>query len=285
LLCALLWTLLPAAQAWGPVGHEAVGAVADELLSRRAHAVVAELLQDDLDRNGQPSGRRTLAEVASWPDEIRGTDADRPHWHYDNRPVCEGGRETAWCRQGECATAQLQANLDILADAGRSRAERNVALKWVVHLVGDMHQPLHEADLAEGGNRIHVSARGRAHGRHEGGSLHAYWDTRLVTLALHAQDGEISASAMRRLIANAQALDPARVAAPPEAWAEESARIAREFALRVDGVSCELPRGGHGTLATVELPQEYVRQARGIVEERLELAGARLAAVLNARLQ
>jgi hypothetical protein len=247
------------------------------MLSRRARAVVAELLQDDLDRDGQPSGRHTLAQVAGWPDEIRGTAADHPHWHYDNRPVCDEGRERSWCAQGECATAQLQANLDIVADTGRSRAERNAALKWVVHLVGDLHQPLHEVGFAEGGNRIHLA---RAHRRHEHSppSLHAYWDTRLVDLVLHTEDGRVPDRSLRRLEAVARSLPAERTGAPEETWAGESNALARSIALGWEGESCAL---AHTDGAPLTLSSDYVRSALPVVQDQLALAGARLAVLLD----
>jgi uncharacterized membrane protein YgcG len=307
------------AVAWGPVGHEAVGAVADALLTPHTQAAVADLLADDRDRDGRFSGRRSLAEVAGWADEIRGGPGDHPHWHYDNRPVCGPPVEAgAWCPQGDCASAQLPALLATLADPGRPRAERNMALKWIVHLVGDLHQPLHAADLAEGANRIRVVPQGKSgrswdrggdgngggggsgdrggygggspggehHGRHghghSGESLHAFWDSHLVNLALHPDEGRIPAAALESLIRRARAEGTARVDAAPERWAEESNAIARDFALNIDGVDCSLGNGrGNGEEPQVRLSRAYVSKGRALVQERLALAGARLARVLN----
>src|ERR1700741_1507114 len=112
----LVWLSAPAS-AWGPLGHRAVGSVADALLSPGARAQVARLLADDRDRDGQPSGRTTLAEVSLWADEIRGTPADRPAWHYDDVPACgEIGREATWCPQQQCASATIEPLLAQLAD-------------------------------------------------------------------------------------------------------------------------------------------------------------------------
>ncbi len=80
--------LSQASSAWGPLGHHAIGAVAYAMLSADARAEVARLLLDDRDRDGNPSRRTTLAEVSVWADEVRGSDADRPKWHYDNMPLC-----------------------------------------------------------------------------------------------------------------------------------------------------------------------------------------------------
>ncbi len=285
-----------AAQAWGPVGHRAVGAVADRLLRPAARAAVLDLLADDRDAAGRYSGRHTLEDVANWADEIRGGPGDEPRWHYDDRPVCApAAAPDTWCVRGDCASAQLPVLLAVLADPQRPRAERNRALKWVVHLVGDLHQPLHAADLAEGGNQIRVRAAtgSRGHGgdrrRRDGESLHAFWDSHLVNLALHPDDGSIAAPALEKLLRRARGADAADVAAGPEAWAEESNRIAREVALELPGVDCALarpPGHEHGprTLVTVSPPRDYVARSRRIVQERLALAGARLAYLLNERL-
>jgi len=281
---ALLLALAPGlAAAWGPVGHRAVGAVADQLLSPSAQAAVTELLADDRDRDGRPSDRHTLADVANWADEIRGGPDDHPRWHYDDMPICErtGGAPT-WCARGECASAQLTAMLAVLADRHRSRAERNEALKWVVHLAGDLHQPLHAADLAQGGNKIHVAPYGRAQesGHPHGETLHAFWDSRLVTLALRPRDGTIAPGSLQRLLDLAREEDPATVAASPAQWAAESNEIARSFALNIEGIGCDAP-AGRGAAPTVTLSRAYVTRAKQIVEDRLALAGARLAHVLN----
>ena len=294
---AVLVVLAPGlASAWGPVGHRAVGAVADQLLSPAAQAAVADLLAEDRDRDGQLSGRHSLAEVSDWADEIRGGPGDHPRWHYDDRPICAGGQgPQSWCARGQCASAQISAMLAVLADEHRSRAERNEALKWVVHLTADLHQPLHAADLAEGGNRIRVASYGRSqerdsaseygHGRaRESESLHAFWDGPLVALALHTRGGVIPARSLQQLLQAARDEDPALVAAGPEQWAAESNELARSFALNIEGIGCD-PVQDPGATRTVRLSRAYVTHAKVVVEDRLALAGARLARVLNEALK
>ena len=113
---------VPCARAWGPQGHRTVGAIADRLLTPAARAAVAELLAGDLDKFGNPSGRTTLESVAVWADEIRGTAADRPRWHYDDVPVCGSAppRER-YCPDGECNSAQLERLTALLRD-GQGKA-------------------------------------------------------------------------------------------------------------------------------------------------------------------
>ena len=268
--------LSSSALAWGPLGHRAVGGVADALLSPVARAEVVRLLADDRDRDGQPSGRTTLAEVSLWADEIRGTPADRPAWHYDNVPACgEVGREATWCPQQQCASATIEPLLAQLADVRVPAQQRREALKWISHLVGDLHQPLHAVDFAQGGNQVRVQLAGRS--SHTPGSLHFAWDVRLVAAALHAgHDQAPSEAAMRALIARARALPAALREAPVQQWLAESNRLARQVALNYPGFAC-----GSTPAGTALLPLAYQRGAERVITAQLALAGARLATLLN----
>jgi hypothetical protein len=266
----------PEARAWGPQGHRTVGAIADRLLTPQAHAVVAQLLEGDLDKFGNPSGRTTLEAVSVWADEIRGTPASRPSWHYDNVPVCGTLPRRRYCPDGQCNTAQLERLIGVLADPRAAPRERNEALKWVVHLVGDIHQPLHAADNDDrGGNDVQVALAGvRTRGRE---SLHSAWDGELVRLALNTRDRQRPPSDIDALAREAQALLRHAGQGTPDSWASESNSLAREVAYRFPGFVCgRVPRG------IVVLDAAYQQQAEAVVRERLLLAGGRLANLLNA---
>jgi hypothetical protein len=277
-IAALAASLAPDdARAWGQAGHRALAAVADAMLSESARASVAELLIDDRNLEGSP--RRSLAEVAGWADEIRGTPLDRPRWHFDDRPVCKSGLAARnWrCLDGDCASARLEELAGVLADVRNPPRARRLALKWVVHLVGDLHQPLHAADFARGGNAIAVTLpRRRASGPV---SLHAAWDVDLVEHALHARRGAIPAARFAQLLARARRFDRAELDTAPPDWSVESNGLARAVALRLNGVRCgaDLPR-------QVELTRRDAAVAERVIVERLALAGARLAWILNRRL-
>ncbi|HEX4585901.1 MAG TPA: S1/P1 nuclease [Burkholderiaceae bacterium] len=266
----------PTAVAWGPLGHRAIGAVADALLTPGARAEVARLLQDDRDRDGRPSGRTTLAEVSLWADEIRGTGLDRPAWHYDNMRVCGPvPPETDWCPRQQCATGQIGPLLAQLGDRTAPLAQRRDALKWIAHLVGDLHQPLHAADYAQGGNLVHVELA--ALPGTSPWTLHAAWDVRLVASALHAGSSqEPSESALRLLVARGRRLPPTLREAPVGQWLAESNRLAREVALDYPGFAC-----GAAPQESVVLSVDYQRRAQRVIIGQLALAGARLATVLN----
>jgi hypothetical protein len=284
-LLLLGWPAL--ATAWGPLGHQAVGAVAQERLTPRARAQVDALLAGDLSADGTASGRTTLAQVASWADEIRGSDADHPRWHFDNAPVCADPRAEA-CPNDDCASRRIVSELALLADPSQPQRARNEALKWVVHLAGDMHQPLHAADYAQGATRVPVELEG--HPDKHALTLHGAWDVRLVSAALQAGHDRVPPPrALRRLLKKAASFDPARLREPPARWLEESNRLARTVALDYPGFACVPDGAGTGGAAAaapapdrpVVLSRDYQRRAIRVIDERLALAGARLAQVLN----
>ncbi len=263
------------AWAWGPLGHRTIGAIADQLLNAHAHAVVAGLLQDDLDQFGNPSHRTTLEAVGNWADEIRGTPASHPTWHYDNRPACGTEPRSEYCRDGQCNTAQLERLIRVVSDTRATPRERNEALKWIVHLVGDIHQPLHAADNDdEGGNAVAVALAGVRTRRRT--NLHSVWDDQLVRLALQTRNTRRPPADVAALASQAENLRHSRGQGTPEEWAQESNSLARRFAYHYAEFACHaIPR------RIVILDADYERAAERVVRDQLLLAGARLAALLN----
>lgn len=266
-LAALLLVLvvgvpLPAS-AWGRAGHAAVAALAAAQLTPQAATEVRALLADDLDRYGQPSQRTTLAAIASWPDEIRDV-APRgafKGWHTRANPVC--GAALGPCRDGHCVDELIIAQAAVLADRGRTLRERNEALKWVVHLVGDVHQPMHSGVGTEGGG---IAVAGAGTGVKAGTSLHDLWDQAIGNRAV----------ALAPLVATPVDAGPLAADAPTR-WMLE----AREVALRsvyepLPGFEC-----GRRLAAPVALPDGYVERAAVVARSQIERAGARLAMLLN----
>ena len=275
---ALAASLLLAAQAalgWGPQGHRTIGAIADRLLTPQAHAAVLQLLEDDRDKFGNPSGRTTLESVSVWADELHGTPDARPSWHYDDVPICGSEEKARYCPDGRCNTEQLKRLIGVLGDEHAPARERNEALKWVVHLVGDIHQPLHAADNGDhGGNLVPVVLEGvRTRGRE---SLHRAWDNDLVQLALHARNRQQPPRDIDALTTEAANLEREVGQGTPDSWARESNNLARNVAYHYPGFACNSPAAG-----VVVLDAAYLDDAEVVVRERLLLAGARLANLLN----
>jgi hypothetical protein len=263
------------ALAWGPQGHRTVGAIADRLLTPAAQAAVLRILQDDRDKFDAPSRRTTLEAVSVWADELHGTPDARPSWHYDDVPVCGSEEKARYCPDGQCNTEQLKRLIGVLGDARAAPRERDEALKWVVHLVGDIHQPLHAADNGDhGGNLVPVALEGvHTRGRE---NLHRAWDNDLVQLALHARNRQQPPPDIDALATEASNLAQQVGQGSPDSWARESNNLARNVAYHYPGFACNsLPAG------VVVLDAAYLDDAELVVRERLLLAGARLAALLN----
>lgn len=277
LACAGLSTALaaPAALAWGPVGHALVADIAQERLDPRAAAQVAYLLR-------QQKGLFRLDQIASWADNNRKDMPGTGAWHYVDIPLHDDGYVAARdCPNGDCIVDKLSQQAKVLADTSATPAARLRALKWVVHLVGDIHQPLHAEDNHDkGGNLVQVQFFG------VGTNLHSVWDGRVINRKLDLQVGPnytIDPTAVRTKALQLNAsITPAEQAKwaphgtfgqlPSQvvAWADESHRLAQEVAY----VDIAQPHGDAWS-------QRYENRAWPVIETRLKQAGVRLADVLN----
>ncbi len=255
-----------------------VGEIAGRYTGTKANAEILELLKNDRLADGQLSGRRTLGEVANWADEIKDTEwgKRRASWHYDDVPLCEAAEYSRYCRSGRCASAQLARQIEILGNERARPGQRNETLKWVVHLVADLHQPLHAANRGDrGGNRVQVSFFGERDNPPYGTlNLHTVWDVGMVRRLITDRGGE-------RAIVSAPIADRNRDAwekgSIPE-WTAESHRIAR------DTVYPLLPVAGSCSskiVGVVAIDQGYYAKAAPLIEVQIKKAGVRLARVLN----
>ena len=234
-------------QAWGPQAHRLVATLAERQLSRAAAEEVRRLLALE------PGA--TLASIATEADDTR--TATTARWHYVNLARDGGCRYDAArdCPDGQCAVAAIETQIDVLRSAA-SDSERLQALKYVVHLVADLHQPLHAAFADDrGGNRYQVQAFG------SGTNLHMVWDLGLID---HWPGG---AKALRAEVA---ALRVAPSPSAPAEWAAESCRVASapDF----------YP-------ADRRVESGYLARWQRTVRMRIALAAQRLAGVLNRTLE
>ncbi|WP_018607018.1 S1/P1 nuclease [Uliginosibacterium gangwonense] len=271
-LCSgFLLVCVPQAQAWGVKGHAAIADLAQAALSPAAQAQVKLLLADDLDRGGQPSGRHTLAEVASWADEIReGADAKTYRgWHVRGNSVCSA--ELGACPDGHCVDQLILHYAAILADRDQAPRARNEALKWVVHLVGDLHQPLHSG-VAKDKGALPVALAGVEDGKRR--TLHQVWDSELAAKALKL--GRL------HLPAELPAYAPEDVAG----WMQESRQLALEHAYTpLPGFACGSWNPPRSDDTPMLLDEAYQVQALPVIRLQMERAAARLAVLLNTVLQ
>jgi hypothetical protein len=261
-LIALL-LLLPgahAARAWGEPGHRVVAEVAQARLAPASRAEVSRLLALD--------GATRLAEVANWADALRkaggARGAETERWHFVN--FASGCRYAPArdCPDGRCVIAALNRQAGVLGDRDRPDAERLEALKWVVHLVGDAHQPMHATGRDLGGNRFQVQLDGK------GSNLHSVWDRALPAHLLRRTGTDEAGFAQSLLAAPPLPPDPTlRSDRRTADWAEGSCRLVDSAALFPD---------------SHVLDARYLDAHAGLATVRLRRAGERLAAMLDAAL-
>jgi S1/P1 Nuclease len=150
LACLIQLALLAQAHAWGPEGHSIVAEIAQRRLSPEAAAKVREILGENA----------SLASIASWADDYRALHLDSAGWHFVNIPLAaddyEESRDCAPSPQGDCVIHELARSLRDLTDPALTPAQRRDALKFVVHLVGDVNQPLHTVGELRGYNDLAV---------------------------------------------------------------------------------------------------------------------------------
>jgi hypothetical protein len=234
---------------YGVLGHRVIARVA----AARISPLTRTRLQPYL-------GAKTLAEVSTWGDEIRGQRPSTGPWHYVNIPVTDSiYRQNRHC-PNQCIIKALEAQLRVLENRTTPRAARAEALKWVVHLVGDLHVPTHVGDRGDrGGNDLQVR-----YGRRRL-SLHSFWDGPVLQSMGLSENALVSRIEQRiRSRSDATAIASGSVTR----WAMETHGLARDIAYR------RLPDN-------LVIGDDYVAVAHPVAEELLLRAGVRLAALLD----
>ena len=261
-------SLSPPLEAWSPRGHRLVGELAERQLQPETRRAVAELLE------GEPEP--TLGGVAYWADALRNADPERfaatSRWHYVKlQPgTCTLDRAKD-CPDGACVVGAIEAQSRILADASRPRDERREALKFLVHFVGDAHQPMHAGHREDqGGNRVAIVLRtdippeAYARDRYRDGvmqtNVHSLWDY----YVLGSFDGT-DAQYADRLHAQGWPARPASLT-PAAAWAGESCRTSDRTGLYP---------------ADANLDHAYLDAFRPLAEQRVRQGAFRLAHLLD----
>jgi hypothetical protein len=263
---AALVLLLPSpALAWGKTGHRVVAAIADTQLSGLARAHVREIL-------GQGE---SLDEAANWPDEMRSDPAQfwqktSTPWHY----VTVNGITYDHAPSEGDALEALNHFKRALQDPKANLADKQLALRFVIHIVGDLHQPLHVGKCCDrGGNDVKVTWFGKPT------NLHAVWDSALV------DDEQLSfselAAKLERHISDKQLI--AWWDINPRDWISESAEY--RDSLYPTAADMPKPKKGEklkkGQPVLPDLSYSYVYRLTPLMEQRLSQAGVRLAAYLN----
>lgn len=274
-------------RAWGSEGHRVVALIAYRQLSPKVRARVDELLSTD---DSGLTRDRSMAAESTWADRYRDSDRDRHgprytrtwQWHFVDLEIdspnlisaCHGepavppGLPASRGPARDCVVDKIVEFSRELRASSTPTRERLRALQFLVHLVGDLHQPLHSADRHDrGGNALRVVLPG---GR--ASNLHAAWDSRFVA--------DLDRSPRRLAETLAGEITPAQrrrwSRGTPADWARETERVAARIAYG------DLPQPD--ARGRVHLGPAYVAAATAATRTQLERAGVRLAALLNADL-
>jgi nuclease S1 len=256
-------------QAWGVQGHRLVGLIAAHQLTPVACANVSWLLDG-----------ASLADVAVWADEYVADNRQTAPWHYVNIPsdatsydrdrdcprqpgAAVGSRADRW---RDCVVDRIGWSRERLANPSLDRADRAVALKFLVHFVGDLHQPFHALSVARGANDVPVVAFGSptctsADGASFPCNLHGVWDSGLI-----AHRGLSDARYLDDLMPQIKRQKlPSLPTQTPAEWAMESHALATAALLAPNGA----------------VDEAYYRAQIAPSDRRLALGGVRLAALVN----
>ncbi len=297
LLAGLCFVAAPAF-AWNFAGHRLVASIAWSQMQpgARQQAQLLLIAHPDYERwlrrvppaSLDPAGELFIA-ASTWPDEIRkdarfydpgeaptpllpgfpGMERHRD-WHYLNRPLGETGATPAVRGELDRQLVALAAALD-LRRSGASAEQKSYALPWLIHLVGDAHQPLHASLRQEAGDEaderlIVINPFKASDARRQRSTLHAFWDDLPGPAALRGEKLEARKQALLAAYA------PPAPATSAE-WLAESWQLARDHAY---------PRGAANPI-TIEA--QFYENSVDIANRRVSAAGYRLAALLNGLLQ
>jgi hypothetical protein len=255
----LLTAAGPQSWAWGRAGHRLTALVAEQYLTPATQAAIKELL-----------GTETLAGVSTWADEYRVQHPETAPWHFADIPKDQATYDrTRDCpaaadpnvKWRDCVTDRITYFELQLADTKLPREQRYQALKYLVHFIGDIHQPLHAIGDARGGNGIRVTFLGSSQCGSYNCNLHGVWDDSMIE---HHNLSEAKYVAF--LLTDIREHDwEKRAGGTPIQWVNASHQYA---------VNAFAPNGAL-------IGKDYVEEESRVVDSQLALGGLRLARVLN----
>jgi len=300
------------ALAWGCDGHRAVAILAEHYARPSAVAAAKALLAAhpmDATPNQYcgPFPADPIVEAATWADDYRTVNPATGPWHFINLPLATADAAAHWqsfCPVGQCAVAQIVRQFDIAKTASDAGA-RATALRFLIHLIGDIHQPLHAITNGDrGGNCVPVTYFGKAPQSDANGNfspnLHSVWDEGGVNHLMQAVGAATPAALAAKL---APAASPQHVGAAVPTIARVLAWTVEANALGTSTAYGKLPKpvtaepASPGLLASCgdnnnvaqrmlalneNLGASYDAATRPAVKAQLLAAGKRLAATLDA---
>jgi hypothetical protein len=300
-LCSL--TQASSAEAWGCRGHQAVAALAEKHLTLEAKQALLALLtanpiDPQLKRYCGQTGLDAFVDSSTWADDERGWDSSTAPWHFIDIPIgVTHGSAKDFCGAGGCVLTAITDRLAILKNKNAPGAKRADALRFIIHFVGDLHQPLHGSTNSDrGGNCVPVKYFTRnPHMKNNSytPNLHHIWDTELPESQMLGADSAEFADTLDAAFENSVA-GWQQGGMQLDAWAWESHDHAVETAygafnkpipvepdMPVNSCADDNNIGQRMLHKHLFVGAAYRDQAGSVVEERLAQAGIRLAMILN----
>jgi S1/P1 Nuclease len=305
LMIAILLVLgfgAPAAQAWGCKGHQTVALIAEKYLTPEAKQMVLALLSANpidpaVKRYCGSAVSDLMGDASTWADDVRSERKNGP-WHYIDIPRgAKRGPLEPFCGDEGCVIQVLAEQIAILKDKSANGAKRADAARYVIHFVGDLHQPLHAStNDDEGGNCVPVKylrRRPHEHAQHFSPNLHGLWDTAIPERDMEGADpGEYAERLEESFGADVESWENAGIhidewaweshnAAETSAYGELSPKVAIEPNMPVHTCADDNNIGERLMAEHLTAGEAYQEQAARVAERRLAQAGVRLAMILN----
>jgi hypothetical protein len=297
--------------AWGCEGHQVVALIAERNLTPHALAMVKQILSEgpidpSLSRYCKDAGTGpmadAMADASTWADDIRSARPETAPWHYIDIPLGTSHREIAkYCSPPEsCVTQAITDQIAILRSPNIDPQKRAEALRFVIHFVGDLHQPLHATSNSDqGGNCVPVAffdalpLLRNPQTESYAPNLHGVWDVNILTRMTTGKTSEQVASELEQSF-RSKIAPWKHGGSDVNGWAWESYEFAEKKAygkLPVR-IAIESPQpitscadDNHVSTRMLKLnerlEQPYQDAAAPVVQQQLAKAGARLALVLN----
>lgn len=242
-------TASSSAWAWGQTGHRITGAIAQQYLSPLSQAAVMDLLPDS-----------SLAEASTYADEMRSAQTEfwqrtASPWHYVTVPEGKHYDDVGAPEEGDAFTA-LERFTATLKDADATREEKQLALRFLVHLIGDLHQPLHAGNGTDrGGNDVKVRFFW------QNSNLHRVWDSQML------DQRDLSYTEWTRWLTDKISAADIRewATTDPADWIRESTQL-RDTVYPEDANN---------------MNYDYLHTHLPVAQRRLQMAGIRMAMYLN----
>jgi len=236
---------------WSAAGHHAVASLAWARLAPATRERVLELLDGE-----------DFVHASTWADSVRPSRRATAPWHYVNIAIWENRYDARrHCPEGNCVIGAIEKFERVLSDPRESRPDREEALRFLIHFVGDIHQPLHAGDRSDrGGNDTEVFLDGRKT------NLHRVWDFDVVEVLATSEEGLV-ARLRQRMDQLPESVVREWESATPSQWAMEGQQLARTNAYRLPDDS--------------RIGRAYLEGQADAIEIALLKGGVRLAALLN----